>query len=271
MTGTIFLETLRRSWKQMIYWGLGVGVLGIYIFSALPSSPEGYEEYIKVIEDMKPGALQLMGVSDISAIMTPEGFIGFAFFGYILLILGIFAVIAGLNVSAVDEDNGSMDVLLSLPVPRWQIIVEKILAYCVMGMGILAMAFISLVIGAQTATDRVNLPIEKYLTAIIGLAPGVILMITITAFIATVLRRRSTAAIAAGGFIVGSYFLNILAGLTNADFTQNMRYLSFFSYFEATSILKSGISIGSALALVVISIVLVIGAVRMFENRDVSV
>ncbi|HRF96823.1 MAG TPA: ABC transporter permease subunit [Aggregatilineales bacterium] len=271
MKGIIFVETLRRSWKQMIYWGLAIGALGLYMFSALPKAPEDYENFIKVIEEMKPGALQLMGVTDISALMTPEGFIGFAFFGYVLLILAIFAVIAGLNVSAVDEDNGSMDVMLSLPVHRWQVILEKTLAYCVMGLGILFMAFIGLVIGSQTATDRITLPVDKYFTAVVGLVPGVVFMITVTAFIATFMRRRSGAAIAAGSFIVGSYFLNILAGLTNNEFAGNMRYLSFFSYFEATKILTSGWSVVSALVLLLISIGLVGGAITLFKNRDVSV
>lgn len=271
MTGIIFLETLRRSWKQMVYWGIGIGALGIYMFSALPNSPEGYEEYIKVIEDMKPGALKLMGVSDIASIMTPEGFIGFAFFGYTLLILGVFAVIAGLNVSAVDEDNGSMDVVLSLPVPRWHVILEKTLAYCLMGMGILAMAFISLVLGAQTATDRINLPIEKYLFAVMGLAPGIIIMICATAFIATIMRRRATAAVVAGTFVIGSYLLNILAGLTNAEIAGTLRYFSFFSYMDAPTILKNGVPFVSAMALILISIAFVAGAIRMFERRDIAV
>ena len=271
MKGIIFVETLRRSWKQMLYWGLGIGTLGIYMFSALPSSPEGYEEYIKVIEDMKPGALKLMGVSDIASIMTPEGFIGFAFFGYTLLILGVFAVIAGLNVSAVDEDNGSMDVLLSLPVPRWQVIIEKTLAYCVMGLVILAMAFISLVLGAQTAPERISLPIEKYLFAVMGLIPGVVLMICATALIATIMRRRSTAAVVAGTFVIGSYLLNILAGLTNAEIAGTLRYFSFFSYMDAPTILTTGVSFVSAMALIFISVACVVGAIRMFENRDIAV
>ncbi|MCU0481103.1 MAG: ABC transporter permease [Anaerolineae bacterium] len=271
MTGIIFIETLRRSWKQMIYWGIGISVLGIYMFSALPSSPEGYEDFIKVIEEMKPGALKLVGVTDIASIMTPEGFIGFAFFGYTLLILGVFAVIAGLNVSAVDEDNGSMDVVLSLPVPRWHVIIEKTLAYCVLGMGILVMAFISLVIGAQTATDRINLPIEKYLFAVIGLAPGIIIMICATVFIATIMRRRSTAAVVAGTFVVGSYLLNILAGLTNAEIAGQLRYLSFFSYMDSPTMLTNGVSLVSAMALIIISVIFVAGAIRMFERRDIAV
>lgn len=271
MRGVIFFETLRRSWKQMVYWGLGIGALGIYMFSALPSTPDGYEEYIKVIEDMKPGALRLLGISDATSLMSPEGFLGFAFFGYVLVILGVFAVIAGLNVSAVEEDNGTLDVLLSMPVPRWQIIIEKTLVYCLMAIGILAMAFISLVLGAQSATDRVNIPFEKYLVAVIGLYPGVILMIAVTALIATIMRRRPIATIVASVFVVGSYFLNILAGLTNADITQQLRYLSFFSYFEPTKILSDGFSIVSGGALIVIAVGLIVGAVRMFTNRDIAV
>ena len=46
MTGTVFVETLRRSWRQMIYWGLGLFIWGVYPFVMIPDQAglDGYAE-----------------------------------------------------------------------------------------------------------------------------------------------------------------------------------------------------------------------------------
>jgi ABC-2 type transport system permease protein len=271
MIGSVFMETLRRSWKQMAYWGMGMAVLAFYPFLMMPSTPEGFEQYVEIGKSLPEGVLEMFGMSDIASIGTPEGFIGYSFFGYILLVLAVYSVIAGLNVSAVDEDNNSMDMLLSLPLPRWHIITEKVLAYSVMAVGIALFAFIGFLFGAQIASDKVNLSWERYLIGTLSIVPGTIFMLAVTAFIGTLVRRRSNAAVLAGGFIFASYVLNVVGGISNTSFAETMKGFSFFAYLNTSTALTDGVAIASALALIGVSALLTVGAVMFFERRDVSV
>lgn len=271
MTGTVLYETLRRSWKHALYWGLGIALLAFYPFLMMPNTPEGFEQYVKIAESLPEGVMEMFGLSDLAAIGTPVGFIGYSFFGYILLVLAVYSVIAGLNVSAVDEDNGSMDILLSLPLPRWQIIIEKIIAYSLIALIITLFAFMGFILGAMLVPDRINLEWHKYLTGSIAILPGTIFMMVITAFIGTLVRRRVTAAVLAGAFIFGSYVLNVIGGISNTSFAETMKGFSFFAYLNTSTALEQGVTLGSTLALAVVSIILAGGAVMLFERRDVSV
>ncbi len=271
MIGTVLMETLRRSWKQMVYWGMGMAVLAFYPFLMMPSTPEGFEQYAEIGRSLPEGVLAMFGLNDVAIIGTPEGFIGYSFFGYILLVLAVYAVIAGLNVSAVDEDNGSMDMLLSLPLPRGHIITEKVLAYSLMSVGIALFAFIGFLFGAQIAGDKLNLSWERYLISTLSIVPGTIFMLAVTAFIGTLVRRRSNAAVLAGIFIFASYVLNVVGGMSNTAFAETMKGFSFFAYLNTSTALKEGVTIASALTLIGVSIALTVGAVALFERRDVSV
>ena len=36
MIGAVFLETLKQTWKQMLYWGLGLSSMGLLVVVMVP-------------------------------------------------------------------------------------------------------------------------------------------------------------------------------------------------------------------------------------------
>ena len=127
MSGTIFMETLRHNWRIALYWGLGIGGYAVLIILLIPSV-DVLKQYADLVANMPAGMLKMFGAADASSLGTPEGFLGFGFFTYTVLMLAVYAVVAGLGVTANEEDQGILDVVLSLPVPRWRIIVERLAA-----------------------------------------------------------------------------------------------------------------------------------------------
>lgn len=61
--------------------------------------------------------------------MTPEGIVAVSFFGKFALLFTAYPVVMGMRVTSNEEDDGILDVLLSLPVARWQVILEKFAAH----------------------------------------------------------------------------------------------------------------------------------------------
>jgi len=269
MTGTIFYETLRRSWRQVIYWGLGLGLYAIYPFLLMPDQA-GLEEYVDLLEGMNAGMLKAFGISDAALISTPEGFVGYSYFGFLLLILGVFAVIAGLNVSANEEDAGILDMFMSLPVPRWQIIVEKLLAYSVMVVAISMIGFVGLLIGDALSPQPVDIATSRYLEGSFNLIPGTLLIMTFTAFVATVVKRKSVATAIAGVFVVLSYLVDAVGRAAGGEVADAVRELSVFAHYDGTTILQSGLVVSSVVALLLIALALAGGTVAFFERRDIA-
>ena len=72
MTGIVIASTLRSAWKQILYWGVGLGVLGLYIVF-IASDSDIIEGYANLFESMPPAMLEAFGASDVELFRTSEG------------------------------------------------------------------------------------------------------------------------------------------------------------------------------------------------------
>jgi ABC-2 type transport system permease protein len=268
MSGSIFRETLRRGWRTALYWSIGLAILGAYILIVIPNV-DTLKQYAKLMETMPPALLKMFGAGDAATMATPEGFVAYGFFGYILLMLAVYAVLAGLNVTANEEDEGIMDVMLSLPVARWRIVAEKLAAYALLLVGIIGISFLGLLVGLQSTSLHIDT--GRLLVSTVNILPGALLMIGFTAFVATVVRRKSTAVAIVSLFIIGSYFVNFIGQLASGTAASALRAASFFSYYDAAGTMVNGLNLGNWLLLLVVALVLFAGTVWGFNRRDVGV
>jgi ABC-type transport system involved in multi-copper enzyme maturation permease subunit len=203
MTGAIFRHTLERNWRAMLLWGIGIGLIG-YIQAALLLNVDALQQMADLMETLPPVLLQAFGGDDVAALATPEGYLSFRYFGFILVIFTVYALLAGLDVTAVEEDKGIMDVLLSLPLPRWRLVVEKFLAYALLICGIVILSFIGLWLGVE-AVPALGVDSMKLLQGSANILPATLLLLAATTLIAA-LPGRGTAGAVATIFLVGSFF-----------------------------------------------------------------
>ncbi|MBL8164288.1 MAG: ABC transporter permease subunit [Anaerolineae bacterium] len=265
---TIFTETLRRHWRQVLWWGGGMALLGYYIVTIIPNV-DMLNQYADMIANLKPEFLALLGVQDAATIATPEGFIAMGFFGYALLMLAAFAVMAGLNMTANEEDEGILDVVLAQPVPRWRIIMEKFAAYFTLTLGVVAVSLGGLLLGMSGSSLGVDT--GHLVQSTINMLPSLLLMIAFTMFVATVVRRRTTALALAVIFIVASFFVDFLGSSASGTAAEALRAFSFFAYYDEQTVILKGMDIGKVLILLAASGALLLGSLWFFERRDVGV
>ncbi|MCU0514077.1 MAG: ABC transporter permease [Anaerolineae bacterium] len=268
MRGAIFVELLRRNWRQMVYWGIGLAILGFYATSVIPNA-DTLRQYQAVVETLPPILLQAFGAADNSVMATPEGFVAFSFLAYLLLIMLVYAVLAGLNITASEEEDGIMDVLLALSVPRWRIIVEKYAVYALLVVGIVVISYAGMFLGAAGATMPFNMSLLT--VGGINIVLGVLLVMAFTACLATLIRRRATTTAIVVSVIVVSYFINVIGNAAAGTVAAALRALSFFSYADAQYVVADGFSIGSVLLLSAATVLFFVGALWGWERRDVGV
>lgn len=268
IAGTIFTETLRRNWRQILYWGIGLALLGVYIAVVIPDV-DALKQYAAIAESVPPALLQMFG-ADAATLATPEGFITFGFFGYTLLILAVYAVIAGLGVTANEEDAGILDIVLSLPVPRWRLVLEKLAAYMLIMVAIIVVGFLGMLLGAQTSALMREINMTRLVEGTLNMIPSSLLMIALTAFVAAVVRRKNTATGIVAAFIVASYFVDFLGAAASGSAVSGVRALSFFSYYDAQAVVMNGLNVGNIALLLAVTALLVAGSVWAFQRRDVG-
>ncbi|MDL1900180.1 hypothetical protein FBR02_05365 [Anaerolineae bacterium CFX9] len=266
--GVVFLETLRRNWKTMIYWGTGVGLLVLVNVIAVPDVAT-LQQMSALLETMPPFLLQAFGMTDMEFMATPEGYMALQFFGLALLIFGAWGIVAGLGVTSNDEDGGMMDVVLAAPVSRWRLVLERLIAFALISIGMLVITFLWMWL-ALAITPALAVDMGKMFNGMVNILPGIYVMIGFTAFVAALFRRRSRAIAAAASFLVGSYFLDAIGRAAPGSIFETISYLSFMRYYAAQDVIMNGLNLGSILLLKTVAILLALGAIFLYERRDIG-
>jgi ABC-2 type transport system permease protein len=268
MIAPFFVETLRRSWRTAVYWGLGIALMGIYMVIIVPDA-EAMQRYTELFQALPPTLLQVFGITDTEILTSLEGFIAFGYFGYVPLFLTVFAVHAGMQISANEEDTGTLDIVLSLPANRSRVIIERFAAWSVLTILILVIGFGGLLLGVSTSTVPIDL--GKLIVSSINMLPSVLLMIAFTVFCGTLIRRRGVVLGAAVAFIAASYAINVLGSAASETLLAVLQGLSFFYYYDGEYVIQNGLHAGNLTVLVAANIGLLIAALWFFRQRDIGV
>jgi ABC-2 type transport system permease protein len=268
MAGTMFWNTLRLNIRQVVLWGIGLAILGFLIMVAIPDQ-EALDSYSGVVGSMPEELIQFMGVTDSALIATPNGFVAFGFFAYGLIVMAVFAVMSGMSITANEEDDGLLDVVLSLPIPRWRLWLERYLAYAVITVLIVLVSFLGLAIGNQVS--NLDFDLGRLFEGTLNMIPGTLAMMAMTAFLSVVLPRKSMALGVATAVITAGYFIDFAAEIIQNNFVDVLKVFSVFTYYDSQTVVQDGLVVSDVMVLLVVAGFLVIGGIMAFDRRDVGV
>ena len=123
MFRSIYLKTLRGYWIAILGWGIGMGLVMVELLagvSALISTPQQRA-------DLAAMAAQFAWNAEAIKADTPGGYATWKL-GTFIFIVCIWPLLAATRTLRGEEERSQMDVLLSMPRPRWQVAVEKVAA-----------------------------------------------------------------------------------------------------------------------------------------------
>ena len=267
MNGAILQNTLRASWKQALYWGLGMGILGLYI-TVIASSSEILEGYANLLGTIPPAILRAFGMGDARLLTTAEGWIVTIFATEAALILSIYAVMAGLRIAANEEQAGIMDITLSLPLSRTQFIVERSIASALISLAIILCCIFFPVMGIVMLNMEADT--AKVIASILNIYPGLLLITAVTSLLAALMRRRAAAIGLAAAFVIGSYVLDILGQAVSGTFAALLQNLSFFHHVNGEAIVLDAFNPLTPLAMLAVVLICFGLSVMIFNRRDIG-
>ncbi|HVU14852.1 MAG TPA: ABC transporter permease subunit [Phototrophicaceae bacterium] len=268
MQGVVFKETLRRHWRGLMFWAIGIALIGAAQVFTLPDV-SALKDYAKLMATLPPALIQAVGGGDAQFFATPAGYLASQYYGIALVIYAIYALVLGLKITTAEEDRGIMDIVLTLPIPRWRLIVERLLAYALCVLAVTLISFVCMW-GSLLATPGLEIDTGLLFTATINVLPGALLVLAFTTLAGTLLRRRGTAIAVSVVFVIGSYFIDFLGAAASGSLADTLRVLSFFRYYDETSVMQHGLEWGNVAVLVVAAALCVIGALWSFERRDIA-
>lgn len=264
MLRNVFLKTLRDQRRGLLWWSAGLTLLSGLIVAIYPSI-SGIEDLEKVVEAYPEELLALFGATDLPSITSPAGYLNAELFGLMLPFLFIiFAVAQGSSAIAGEERTGTLEILLSEPITRGRLILEKF-ASLVASMVILAVVlWVVLAVGSLVVNLDISLLRLAEMTisvTLLGLAFGALAFA-----VGGAIGGRSRSIGVAAAAVVATYLLNALSIIV--DFLEPTRWLSPFYYYNGATPLVNGLNLVHAVILLAVVLVLAATAYIGFQRRD---
>jgi beta-exotoxin I transport system permease protein len=260
----IFRQTLRRLGGQILGWGIAIALISAGVASLYETIAKQQDTLQQLINSYPPEMLAFFG--DAAAMFTPSGFLGVELFSFMPLILGVFAIVTGSSLLAADEENGTMDLFLAHPISRAQLYAGRLAAFVTAVVGILAMIWAGLVLGARGGSLGLT-PVELA-RPFLSLGAVLLLMGALALTLSLLLPSRRTAAMLAGLVLFGSYIATSVARI-NDNLKPLAQSLPLDYYQGGAAILH--LNLGWLLGLLVASVVCAVLGGWLFQRRDIRV
>jgi ABC-2 type transport system permease protein len=198
---------------------------------------------------------------------TVGGYLQWRFFGFVVLVLGVWAVISATGSGRGDEERGLVEQWIAAGVSRARYIAVRIIVFALV-------AVMALTIGL-TLTHVVTVGVGEELSADGMFSSGVNLLAnTLACFgiglvTAQVVTTRRAAGLIAGGIVLALF---LMTGASRTSDIGPLRWLSPFSWYERSRPLTSdgALDVGAVAALLVVAALLIGVAMVAFARRDLG-
>lgn len=260
MLKSIFSKTFYEKRWTMIAWGVGLFLLVLATVAFFPTFKETFGQSLNDV----PESLKAF-LGDATAYQTIEGFMDLQVIAQMVFMTIIMGVILGTGLLAGDENDGTLQTLLSYPVARGRVYLEKLLSVLAI-IGVVCLTiFFAMVVGAALVGEP--LAVDRAFLAIVMLWLVTLVFSLLGYSLGAITGRRGISGGVAGALAFVFFMITSMAPSVSALKTVN--YLSPFNYFNNPSVLRFGLELGDMAVLIVINIVLVVAGYVVFVRRDV--
>jgi len=264
----VFLKTIYDKRRSILYWALGLLLLAITIEMFYPTVRDSQRAIQQFIFQALPENLTLAFAYDIQNFGTPIGFLNTEMFFFIVpMLVLIFTISSGSDAIAGEEEKGTLDLLLSFPLSRWRLVVEKAAAMVVLTVVLVFVLWVGLSIGAGIVKMDISLSRLGAMclsTALLGIDFG---MLALALGCAT--GSRGLAIGGTAGLALLSYFVNALSPVV--DTVRHFQNFSLFYYYIGGEPLVNGLNAGHVVIMLAVAAVILGLAILGFRRRDIRV
>ncbi|MHA2237359.1 MAG: ABC transporter permease [Candidatus Hodarchaeales archaeon] len=259
----VYFHNLRRSWKGGI--GIPVFVAGFIAMMAAmwPSMQDQMRDRFASMQgDFYKAILGEMGLGEFS-----WQSIFFMYISPTIQIVMIIVAIFIVRLITTDYDKNRLDVVLSLPIPRWRYILEKYSVFLTFNLLYPVLVFATTIISTAVIGEE----IDSFL--ILNYSIGVWLLLfalgSISLMCGALFLESNKALSVAGLLIVGQYFLNNIGGLLES--LNIVQRFSLFYYLKPSTISDVGmLPLGEVFIVLAVGLLALAASLFIFQRRELT-
>lgn len=256
---------LKVNLKGFLIWsGILIGLF-LIVFLIYPSIINSDD--MKLLDQMLeifPEELLKAFNMDISSIDSAFGWLKTEGFVFIVLLTGVYSGILGSSILLKEENDKTIEYLISVPVTRKKIILSKIIC------GLIYILLIVLAIGLFNLIGLLlSGEFDILLYFLLSITPlfSSIVIFSVCLFISTFARKTKKTFGISLGIVFASYFLNIISTMSS-----NVEFFKYFSIFTLTDtrnvILNTRINPLMIIISIVLSMIFLVLSIFNFNKKD---
>ncbi len=259
---TIIGDVVRTSRRALIGWGIALAAVTSLYTSLYPTI--GTVDFEAMI-DALPAAL--VEALDYDQISSAAGYITstvYALLGTVLL--SVFVIGLGAGLVAGREEDGTLELEFTAPVPRRRVYLERLAALWI------ALSLLTLWVSIVVYLWVLVLNLDVELVNLVAITAGMLLFLgglgTLALAVGAITGRRSIALGVAAGLAVAAYMLNAIGPTIDAPW---METISPFAWFVGDQPLANGFDWTGLGLLALIPILAAPAGLWVFSRRDLMV
>lgn len=261
MLRDVWSKTLWDQRRSLLGWAIGFLAVSLIYAAFFPFAAT--PEYQDLIESMPSGLIDAFGWDDIS---SPAGYLGSTVYGLLgSVLIAVMAIGLGAKAIAGSEEEGSLEVLISMPVTRTKVVVHKSIALVLASI----MAGVAVFLAVLAIREPIDMDIaaSNLASASLNLTLLGALFGSFAIMIGSIIGKKGIAVGGGAGVAVFMFLVNGLA--PQVDSIAWMQKISPFYWYDAPGTLKDGLDVAMTTLLAGMTVVFVVGAVIAFNRRDV--
>ena len=265
MFRNVYLKNLRDMRNNLIYWTIGITILGFYMSYAYSSFAENLDTWNELLESFPEELMHFFGGSEGMDMTTFAGFLNLEIFGIMgPIMLIIVGINSGTHIVAGELNNKTLEMVLSTFIGKNKYLFQQTLVM------ITRIVIISIILWGNffIFANLFNLELElNKLTAImfhlglLSLSFG-----SFSLLIGSITGNKATTLGLSAGIAVLSYFINSISPMIKG--IENLKYSSVFYYYKHSEPLINGINFESILVMLFVSLLFIILSFVAFKYKD---
>lgn len=261
MLSSIFAKTLFEKRISTLIWFVSILATTVFICLLFPTFRDTFGASLQNVPE---GLESVFGNAETYS--TLGGYVDIQVINQMIFFTIIMSVIGGAALLAGEENSGILQTLLSHPVKRSKVYVQKLAALSVMTFIVTSGLFLGVLLSGlllSESMDWLRLAMATLMTWLITLFFGVLAY-----SIGAATGKRGLAGVIAGGYAFIAYIVTSMAGTATA--LKTVDYASPFHYFNSPSVIKTGLDPGNIAVLVGLSALLALLGWYVFRGRDIQ-
>jgi ABC-2 type transport system permease protein len=264
MLSTVFAKTLHDQRRSLVWWAIGfVGTVLMYaaFWPTIRDNASMFTEYMNKLPEVMRNLVGSVGIA------TAEGYLQMELFSFVApILLLVYAISSGSRAIAGEEEAGSLDLLLSVPVPRRRVLLDKYWAMLVATLGLVCLMWLSVVACGPVFDlhpDLGHFTGASLLAFLLAMTFG-----SVALAVGCITGSKGVAIGVPTGVALVTFLVNMFQ--PSVDWLDPFRWISPFYYYSGGDPMVNGLDVSHALVLAAIAVVALGVALLAFERRDLA-